>query len=96
MLFFVKQEARLLKDKARLRSLAVRSEEEELTLKAVEAALTRISLGTYYNCQGGCEGSISPERLAAIPWSACCKECAKAKAKKPTSQATVSPRAVFV
>ena len=44
-------------------------------LAAVDAALVRVSEGTYGVCQV-CGQRIAPERLEAIPWSATCVSCA--------------------
>lgn len=42
----------------------------------VESAFRRIAAGTFGICIG-CEGAISPKRLAAIPWASCCIYCQK-------------------
>lgn len=44
-------------------------------LAAVEAALTRLDVGTYGSCEK-CGGAISPERLEAMPWARHCISCA--------------------
>jgi DnaK suppressor protein len=43
----------------------------------VTEALDRISSGSYGVCLA-CEGTISPKRLAAVPWAALCLECQQA------------------
>jgi DnaK suppressor protein len=42
---------------------------------AIQAALTRMAQGTYGICQT-CEEPIAPRRLAALPYTAQCLECA--------------------
>lgn len=44
------------------------------TLRQVDAALDRLDKGEFGICIS-CGGSISPKRLAAIPWAACCIGC---------------------
>lgn len=44
-------------------------------LAAVDAALIRVSEGTYGVCEV-CRNRIPPERLEAIPWAATCVACA--------------------
>ncbi len=43
-------------------------------LQAVEQALERIEQGTYGICEG-CEGEITSERLAAMPFTRLCVQC---------------------
>jgi RNA polymerase-binding transcription factor DksA len=43
-------------------------------LKAIGAALGRISSGTYGICMN-CGNPISPERLAAVPYTPFCQDC---------------------
>ena len=50
-------------------------ENDEDTLEAVEAALEKISAGTYGQCDE-CEGSIPKSRLNAIPYAPHCIKCA--------------------
>ncbi len=52
-------------------------ENEEVTLVAVEAALERIDLGTYGECEE-CGQKIPKSRLQAIPYTALCVKCASA------------------
>jgi hypothetical protein len=47
---------------------------EELELAAVEAALLRVTRGTFGAC-AACGDAIEVARLAAIPWSRCCAAC---------------------
>ena len=51
-----------------------RHDREEL--RAIEAALGRIEDGTYGTC-ARCGAEISAERLAAVPWAALCRTCAR-------------------
>jgi RNA polymerase-binding transcription factor DksA len=44
-------------------------------LKAIDAALSRISAGTFGTCVK-CGDPISPERLEAVPYTPFCKTCA--------------------
>lgn len=44
-------------------------------LKAIDAALVRISDGTFGTCVR-CGKTISAERLAAVPYTPFCQECA--------------------
>ena len=46
----------------------------EKELKAIDAALDRISKGTFGIC-AKCGNPISPARLAAVPHAALCEEC---------------------
>jgi DnaK suppressor protein len=43
-------------------------------LHQVEAALVRLRKGAYGICLS-CDEAIAPQRLAAIPWAACCLAC---------------------
>jgi DnaK suppressor protein len=43
-------------------------------LREVQSALRRINVGTFGICTG-CEESISPKRLAALPWASFCFLC---------------------
>jgi DnaK suppressor protein len=45
-------------------------------LEMIEAALARITAGTYATCVR-CGGSISAERLAALPYTTTCITCAR-------------------
>jgi len=45
-------------------------------MERIEAALARISAGTYGICIQ-CGGSISPQRLAALPYTTACITCAR-------------------
>jgi len=46
-------------------------------LGEVRAALLRIEAGTYGICLG-CEASIHPKRLTAVPWTSFCIVCQEA------------------
>lgn len=60
------------------RELAVdKLERESSQLRAVRAALSRIQDGTYGICFD-CEEKISPQRLAAVPWTRSCLTCQEA------------------
>ena len=61
---------------AQQRDLALR-DSERLQLRQVEEALERLAAGTYGACRA-CGRPIAPERLAAIPWTATCIDCARA------------------
>jgi DnaK suppressor protein len=50
-------------------------ENEEGTLEAIEAALERLSLGTFGDCEE-CGVKIPKARLNAIPYAALCVKCA--------------------
>jgi len=57
------------------RELAARTlEREAKSLMQIGAALKRIADGEYGICLD-CEESISPKRLAAVPWAAYCLHC---------------------
>jgi DnaK suppressor protein len=43
-------------------------------LREVRSALARIDEGAFGIC-AGCEGTINPKRLAAIPWASFCIVC---------------------
>jgi RNA polymerase-binding transcription factor DksA len=44
------------------------------TRKAIEAALAKLSAGTYGLCES-CGSAINARRLEAIPWAALCTSC---------------------
>jgi DnaK suppressor protein len=57
------------------RELAIRSlDRDSNLLRNVRAALGRIAEGSYGVCLH-CEEDISPKRLAAVPFTACCIVC---------------------
>jgi DnaK suppressor protein len=61
-------------------------------LREVRAALRRIDAGTFGICVG-CEESINPKRLAAVPWaSSCivCQEAADCEQKTPWDEINTS------
>jgi RNA polymerase-binding transcription factor DksA len=47
----------------------------ETELKAIDAALARIARGTFGTCTQ-CGATISPQRLAAVPHTPICQDCA--------------------
>ena len=51
-------------------------ENEEGTLQRIEAALGRVSDGTYGTCEA-CGGEIPKTRLQAVPYAVRCVECAR-------------------
>ncbi len=57
------------------RDLAIRNVDRETSLlRDVKDALRRIHDGSFGTCID-CESAISPKRLAAVPWAACCIQC---------------------
>jgi DnaK suppressor protein len=57
------------------REWAMRSLERNSNgLREVRAALQRIDAGTFGICTG-CDESINPKRLAAVPWASSCIVC---------------------
>jgi DnaK suppressor protein len=57
------------------RDLAIRNVDRESTLlRQVKAALQRLHNGTFGTC-ADCEETISPKRLAAVPWATRCIKC---------------------
>jgi DnaK suppressor protein len=57
------------------RDLAIRNVDRETSLlREVKDALRRIHDGSFGTCLD-CESAISPKRLAAVPWAACCVQC---------------------
>lgn len=56
-------------------------ENEELLLKEIEEALTRIDQGTFGLC-GSCRQEINKERLEAIPYARHCVVCARKLQKR--------------
>jgi len=60
------------------RDLAIRNVDRESNLlRDVKDALRRIQEGSFGTCEE-CESSISPKRLAAVPWAALCIQCQEA------------------
>ena len=60
------------------RDLAIRNVDRESNLlRDVKDALRRIHEGSFGTC-AECESAISPKRLAALPWAACCIQCQEA------------------
>jgi DnaK suppressor protein len=67
-------------------------ERQSNRLREVRAALRRIDAGTFGICVG-CEETINPKRLAAVPWaSSCivCQEAADRGQKTPWSELDIS------
>ena len=57
------------------RELAIRNlDRESHLLRAVRSALRRIDEGSFGICLH-CEEEISPQRLAAVPWTSLCIQC---------------------
>jgi RNA polymerase-binding transcription factor DksA len=48
-------------------------------IEAIRAAIRRIDLGTYQNCSR-CGATIGPARLAVMPTTSLCIDCARASA----------------
>jgi DnaK suppressor protein len=60
------------------RDLAIRNVDRESNLlRDVKDALRRIHDGSFGTCVD-CDSAISPKRLAAVPWAACCIQCQEA------------------
>jgi DnaK suppressor protein len=60
------------------RDLAIRNVDRDSTLlRQVKAALGRIHDGSFGTCID-CEETISPKRLAAVPWATRCIQCQEA------------------
>lgn len=57
------------------RDVAIRNVDRDSNLlRDVNDALRRIDEGRFGQCMD-CESAISPKRLAAVPWAACCIQC---------------------
>lgn len=70
------------------RELAVSHLHMEFTvLRDVVEALSRIQDGSYGICLQ-CEKPISPKRLRAVPWAACCVRCQEASDRGVTEEET--------
>jgi DnaK suppressor protein len=60
------------------RDLAIRNVDRDSNLlRDVKDALGRIHQGSFGACME-CESAISPKRLEAVPWAACCIQCQEA------------------
>jgi DnaK suppressor protein len=60
------------------RDLAIHNVEHDFALlRDIRAAQARIRDGSYGICTQ-CEEAISPKRLKALPWAACCIDCQEA------------------
>lgn len=58
------------------RLLARRDEQGKRRIEEIDAALRRITEGTYGTCEG-CAAPISPDRLRALPAARLCVDCAQ-------------------
>jgi DnaK suppressor protein len=67
------------------------SQNEELLLEQVEAAIERLRVGTYGICQQ-CERTIDAERLQAVPYTARCIECARGRREQVEEPVPGEPR----
>jgi DnaK suppressor protein len=77
------------------RDLAIRNVDRESNLlRDVKDALRRIHEGSFGACTD-CESAISPKRLAAVPWAACCIQCQEA-AERDRQNGTESPTATLL
>jgi DnaK suppressor protein len=77
------------------RDLQIRNVDRESTLLGeVKAALLRIRDGSFGTCTE-CDWTISPKRLAAVPWASRCIECQEA-ADSDGQRRTESVREAFV
>jgi RNA polymerase-binding transcription factor len=76
------------------REYAMRNlERNSSRLREVRAALRRIDAGTFGIC-AGCDESINPKRLAALPWASfciACQEAADLEQKIPQGELDISP-----
>jgi DnaK suppressor protein len=78
------RDAIVIEESADMLDRGLRASERELAARSLDAAsakrrearaaLRRMQEGTYGICLG-CEGAISPTRLAALPWAALCLRC---------------------
>jgi DnaK suppressor protein len=72
------------------RDLAIRNvDRESALLRQVKAALRRIHAGSFGTCLD-CEETISPKRLAAVPWALRCLQCQEAADRKGQEPEDVS------
>jgi DnaK suppressor protein len=77
------------------RDLAIRNVDRDSNLlRDVKDALRRIHEGSFGSCME-CESAISPKRLAAVPWAACCIQCQEA-AERDRENGTESLPAALV
>ena len=67
------------------------SQNEELLLEQVEAAIERIRLGKYGTCQQ-CGRTIDAERLQVIPYAARCIDCARGEREQIEEPVRGEPR----
>jgi DnaK suppressor protein len=80
------------------RDLAIRNVDRESTLlRQVKAAMRRIHEGSFELCDE-CESTISPKRLAAVPWAPRVIQCQEAtdrgleRERKPAASRSSTPR----
>lgn len=71
------------------KDLALRAEQEHM-LREIEAALRRISSGTYGFCTI-CGQPIAEDRLRALPYASCCQHCQKEKPQRPAARPQSEP-----
>ena len=72
-------------------SLFERTSQQRIVLRMVEAALGRISDGSFGVC-ASCGDDISVRRLEALPWTQYCLRCQEAlEDKRPCSSSTAAP-----
>jgi DnaK suppressor protein len=77
------------------RDLAIRNVDRESNLlRDVKDALRRINEGSFGTCME-CESAISPKRLAAVPWAACCIQCREAAERDSENGPESLPAAVL-
>ena len=67
------------------------SQNEELLLEQVVAAIERLRVGTYGICRQ-CRRTIDAERLQAIPYAACCIDCARGEREQIEKPVRGEPR----
>jgi len=70
-------------DEIFIRLLARLDDREKAEIEEIDRALTRIANGNYGRCEV-CKKPIPVARLEALPASATCLPCAKAREKAPT------------
>ena len=76
------------------RDLAIRNVDRDSNLlRDVKDALRRIHEGSFGSCME-CESAISPKRLAAVPWAACCIQCQEAAERDRENGAESLPAAL--
>jgi DnaK suppressor protein len=77
------------------RDLAMRNVDRDSTLlRQVKAALRRIHDGSFGTCIE-CEETISPKRLAAVPWALRCIQCQDAADREGSERADESGALIY-